>query len=146
MREGPSALANAARLQVESYARKDVPYGLASGALVLLADALHARGLVRAFAATRSGDAAPEAAALFAIDGTRATYWLSGGKRGPAMSVLFLHAVAALKASGVTDLDLGGANVPGVAQFKRQLGGVLTPTVTVRRVGPRWLRAIDALR
>ncbi|OZC03156.1 GNAT family N-acetyltransferase [Rubricoccus marinus] len=146
VRETPDALEVATRLQVETYARKSVPFGLTSGALVLLANALHARGLVRAFAATRAGDAAPEAAALFTVDGTHATYWLSGGKRGPAMSVLFLHAVDALKASGVTDLDLGGANVPGVAQFKRQLGGVLTPTVTVRRVGPRWLRAIDALR
>ncbi len=142
--ESRDALGIAARLQVESYARKGLPFGLGAGALEALAHALYARGLVRGFTASRGG--APEAAALFTIDGERATYWLSGSEPGPAMAVLFLHAVTALKASGVTALDLGGANVPGVAQFKRQLGGVLTPTVLVRRIGPRWLRALDALR
>ena len=47
--------------------------------------------------------------------------------------------------SNVT-LDLSGANVPGVAEFKRQFGARLVPTMRVRRVGPRWLRAVDALR
>ena len=93
------------------------------------------------------GAEAPEAAALFAVDGARATYWLSGSTPGPAMSVLFPPRRARARGPlACCNLDLGGANVPGVAQFKRQLGGVLTPTVTVRRVGPRWLRALDGLR
>jgi len=144
--ESQGAADSAAQLQAASYSRKDIPYGLSVQSLGAIARALAERGLARAFTATRTGADAPEAAALFAVDGGRAIYWLSGSEPGPAMTVLFLHAVRALKASGVTHLDLGGANVPGVAQFKRQLGGVLAPTALVRRIGPRWLRVADALR
>ncbi|MEM1054960.1 MAG: GNAT family N-acetyltransferase [Bacteroidota bacterium] len=142
--EGAREVGPAARFQVKSYARKHLSLGIAPETLHRLGDAMYASGLARAFGAYRDGTC--EAAALFTVDGPRAIYWLSGSEPGPGMGVLFLHAMQALADSGVETLDLGGANVPGVAQFKRQLGGVLTPVVVARWVGPRWLRALHAVR
>lgn len=142
--EGTAEITHAARFQVLSYERKSLPLGISAGTLTALGETLVGLGLARAFGAYRDGTC--EAAALFAVDGPRAIYWLSGSEPGPAMAVLFLHAMSALAADGVTTLDLGGANVPGVAQFKRQLGGQLAPVVVARWVGPRWLRAAQAFR
>ncbi|HIG74312.1 MAG TPA: GNAT family N-acetyltransferase [Bacteroidetes bacterium] len=144
LREGSAEIAHAASFQVQSYERKSLALGISADTLATLGETLVELGLARAFGAYRDG--ACEAAALFAVDGPRAIYWLSGSEPGPAMSVLFLHAMTALAADGVTTLDLGGANVPGVAQFKRQLGGELAPVVVARWVGPRWLRAAQSFR
>lgn len=144
VREGAEEVAQAARAQVEAYDRRSLRLGLPAAALHRLGTAMRGLGLARAFGAYRDG--ACEAAALFAVDRSHATYWLSGSTPGPGMAVLFLHAMRALHEEGISTLDLGGANVPGVAQFKRQLGGVLTPVVVAKWVGPRWLRALHAFR
>lgn len=140
---GPAHVGDAVRLQVASYARKGLALRESEAALRRVADAMSDAGLVQAAVAKRDG--AVEAAALFAVDGPSATYWLSGSAAGPAMTVLFAHAERELAAAGVRTLDLGGANVPGVAQFKRGLGGRVRPVV-VARWARRWVRALQALR
>lgn len=144
VREDAAETTHAARFQVGSYERKGLNAGILVPDLVRLGEAMVGLGLARAFGAYREDRC--EAAALFTVDRTRAIYWLSGSEPGPAMAVLFSHALVALAEAGVETVDLGGANVPGVAQFKRQLGGRLAPVVTARWVGPRWLRALHALR
>ncbi|MEM6327704.1 MAG: GNAT family N-acetyltransferase [Bacteroidota bacterium] len=144
VREGADQIPLAARFQVDSLARKSVRLGATADTLNTLGRGMHGLGLARAFGAYRDGVC--EAAALIAVDGTEATYWIAGSTPGPAMAVLFRHAMPTLHRGGIHTLDLGGANVPGVAQFKRQLGGVLTPVVTARWIGPRWLRALNAIR
>jgi hypothetical protein len=62
------------------------------------------------------------------------------------MTVLFATAFNSLEAEGVTEVDLGGANVRSVAEFKRQFGARLVPSIRVRHVGPSWLRALHAIR
>ena len=134
----------AARFQAGAYARKGVPLAETEAQMTRVARAAAGAGLLRTASVWRDGEA--EAAALFVVRGDHATYWLAGSAPGPAMAVLFAHATAALAADGIATLDLGGANVPGVAEFKRQFGACLVPALRVRHVGPRWLRVANALR
>lgn len=67
---------------------------------------------------------------LFVLHGQAATYqvgWTSeAGRRAHAHNLLLWKGLAALKAAGIHDLDLGGldwAKAPGVAHFKAGLGG-----------------------
>ena len=143
---GAEHVARAAALEVASYERKDAPFGLAPEAIAAVAGALVDAGLARAAAARNVQTGEVEAAAVFAHAGTTAWYWVAGSVPGPAMTVLLGDAVAELASGGLTTLDWAGANVPGVAEFKRKMADALVPTLTVRRVGPRWLRALDALR
>ena len=134
----------ALRLQSDAYRRKALPFSPTTAQMATLADALHKAGLLRSVVVRQGGEV--RAAALFAVAGSRATYWLAGSRPGPAMAVLFAHAFEALRAEGVTTVDLGGANVPGVAEFKRQFGSRLVPTYRVRHSGSRWFNALQALR
>lgn len=134
----------AAEMQAEAYRRKGVPFGPTVEQMTRVAQAVQATGGLRTVTARRDG--AIEAAALFALGGSRATYWLSGSRPGPAMAVLMAHAFDQLAAEGARSVDLNGANVPGVAEFKRQFGATLVPRYRVRHIGPRWLRAAQALR
>ena len=129
----------AARFQVDAYARKGVPLAETAEQMARVARAVAAAGLLRTASVWRGGE--PQAAALFAVRGDRATYWLSGSAPGPAQAVLFAHATAALAADGVATLDLGGANVRGVAEFKRQFGARLAPTPVAR-----WTRGVLSVR
>lgn len=143
---GNEPLARAAALEVASYARKDADLGIAPEAIVDVARALSEVGLARAVGARNRETGALDAAAVFAVDGERAWYWIAGSMPGPAMTVLLDRAVRDLGAGGVTHLDWAGANVRSVAEFKRKRADRLVPTLTVRHVGPRWLRAAQALR
>lgn len=138
--------ARAAALEVASYTRKGSPLGLAPEAVRDVALALVDAGLARASGARNVDTGEVEAAAVWAVDGARAWYWTAGSVPGPAMTVLLDRAVRDLSDAGVTDLDWGGANVPTVAEFKRKRADRLVPVLTARHLGPRWLRALAALR
>lgn len=67
---------------------------------------------------------------LFLIHGKGATYHMGwsndAGRRSAAHNLILWRAIEALKAEGVTSLDLGGVNTeqsPGVARFKLGTGG-----------------------
>ena len=134
----------AVEMQAEAYRRKAVPFGPTAGQMTRVAEAVQAAAGLRTVTARQAGEV--EAAALFAVAGTRATYWLSGSRPGPAMAALMAHAFERLAEEGVTSVDLNGANVPGVAEFKRQFGAALVPRYRVRHIGPRWVRVAQALR
>ena len=135
---------HAAEMQAEAYRRKALPFGPTVEQMTQVADALQSTGSLRTVTAYRAG--AREAAALFTVEGARATYWLSGSHPGPAMAALMARAFQHLAEEGVTTVDLNGANVPGVAEFKRQFGATLVPRYRVRHLGPRWMRVAQALR
>ena len=141
-----SHAARAAALEVAAYDRKAHPLGLAPEALGDVALALIDTGLARAAGARNVASGEVEAAAVWAVDGERAWYWTAGSLPGPAMTVLLDRAVRDLASGGAEALDWGGANVPSVAEFKRKRADDLVPVLTVRHVGPRWLRAAQALR
>lgn len=70
------------------------------------------------------------AAMLFLIHGRAATYHMGwsneAGRRNAAHNLILWQAIEALKAEGITSLDLGGVNTeqsPGVARFKLGTGG-----------------------
>ncbi|GAB5535183.1 MAG: hypothetical protein Rubg2KO_14320 [Rubricoccaceae bacterium] len=134
----------ATEFQAEAYNRKGVAFGPSVAQMTRLASAMQEAGCLRTVVA-RQGDTI-RAAALFAVAGHRATYWLAGSEPGPAMTILFDHALRELANDGITDVDLGGANVRGVAEFKRQFGAHLVPSFRVRHIGPRWLRMLRAIR
>lgn len=134
----------AAEFQSEAYHRKGIAFGPTVPQMSQLASAMQEAGCLRTVVAWQ--DERVRAAALFAVAGTRATYWLAGSEPGPAMTVLFAAAFDALATEGITEIDLGGANVRSVAEFKRQFGARLTPVFRVRHIGPRWLRSLHAIR
>ena len=134
----------AAEFQSEAYHRKGIAFGPTVAQMTRLASSMQDAGCLRTAVAWQDGKV--RAAALFAVAGHRATYWLAGSEPGPAMTVLFAKALDALAAEGVTEVDLGGANVRSVAEFKRQFGARLAPTFRVRHIGPRWLRVLHATR
>ncbi|MEL6614850.1 MAG: hypothetical protein AAFQ43_03880 [Bacteroidota bacterium] len=143
---GDAPLARAADLEVAAYDRKDADLGISPEAIADVARALADAGLARAVGARNRETGALDAAAVFAVDSDRAWYWIAGSVPGPAMTVLLDRAVRDLASGGVAHLDWAGANVPSVAEFKRKRADRLVPTLTVRHVGPRWLRAAHALR
>ena len=142
LNEDPPELA--AQWQSRAYRRKDLAFTPSVDQMTRIASAMQETGGLRTVVARQDGRV--QAAALFALAGRRATYWLAGSEPGPAMTALFVYAFDALAAEGITEIDLGGANVRSVAEFKRQFGARLTPTFRVRHVGPRWLRTMHAVR
>ena len=73
----------------------------------------------------------PVAAILLTVHGNSATYLVGwsgdAGRRVRAHNLLLWRAVEHLKSAGIRWLDLGGINAdaPGVAHFKRGMGGEL---------------------
>ena len=80
-------------------------------------------------------DGAPVAAILLTVHGNSATYLVGwsgdAGRRLRAHNLLLWRAVEQLKSAGIRWLDLGGINAdaPGVASFKRGIGGEATTLV-----------------
>lgn len=116
------------------------------GACTTLAKALLDAGQARAFSASSMGSGDVEAGAVIVHADQTAYYWIVGSTPGPAMTVLLAHIAQEMRRDGIDRLHLGGANVPSVAEFKRSLGGELVPVMRARSIGPRWLRALHAIR
>ena len=141
---GAVGVAEAVRFAEASHAAKGLGHP-PRDATERLARGLVDAGLAEAFVA-RDGAGRPEAALVLAWHRARAHYWIVGSVPGPALTVLLADAVRAAMGRGITSVHFGGANTPSVAQFKRGFGSELVPVVRARWVGPRWLRAVDALR
>ncbi|MFN3597611.1 MAG: GNAT family N-acetyltransferase [Rubricoccaceae bacterium] len=144
VREAPEAAAVLWALAERSYARQGARLGLDPARTQALVAALAAAGDARLFVAERDGT--PEAAALVPVCGRHASYGLSGSTPGPAMTVLFAGVLPHLAARGIEVFDLNGANVPGIAEFKRRLGAQLVPVLRMRYVRSPVLRIAQALR
>lgn len=134
----------AVRLMADAYRRAGGTLGLDEAAVTRLGAAVSEAGLARTFAALRAG--APEAALVIATDGRTGVNWITGSAPGPAMAVLVDAVAHRLAEAGASTFDLGGANVPTIAEFKRKFGAALVPTPQVRTVTHPALRLADRLR
>lgn len=131
------------RMMADAYRRGGSDLGLDTDAVVRLAEAVAEVGHARTFAALRDGT--PEAALTIPTDGRLAVNWMTGSVPGPAMTVLLDAVFHRCADAGVETFDLGGANVPSIAEFKRQFGADLVPTPQVRLVTHPALRLGDRL-
>ena len=145
IRSGPEQIPAAVALAAQSHTSKGLGHP-PRDSVERLARALVEAGMAEAFVAAPATGGAAEAGLVMAWHGERAHYWVVGSEPGPAMAVLVGHATDVLRARGVRRVHFGGANTPSVAEFKRNFGWHLVPVVRARWVGPRWLRALDALR
>jgi len=140
----PASAGEVAALAAGSLDRKGVPPPDPS-AVGAVGQAMLDAGLARAWTARRAeAPAGPPVAGVVAlVEPPRATYWIVGRRAdgGPAATLLVDHLAREAARAGCRTLSLGGANVPGVADFKRSFGGALTPHLVAR-----WARGPLALR
>lgn len=142
--EDPAFVADAVALTEASYRRQGLTSPVAPGVVAALVTAMADAGQVRVVAATRGGVA--EAVVALATDGRTAAHWIAGSLPGPAMAVLLGSLLPRLAAEGIVSVDLCGANLPTVAEFKRKFGGVLSSAPRATVVTSRALRLAARLR
>lgn len=88
----------------------------------------------------------PAAAQAVVTDG-RAAAFVSGASRpGSAMTVLSVRVCERLVADGVRRIDLAGANMASIAEFKRGFGLPLVTQFSVTRLARPELRALSLVR
>lgn len=126
-RQDESALDACLALCVEGYKRNGRIFPVAPQQLRSVASALRKKGMIQTFVVSSEKDAEPEAGVVVLHDGKTACYWIAGSVPGPAMTVLIGRLLEHLKASNFELFDFIGANTPGIAEFKRRFGPVLTP-------------------
>src|SRR5690606_19401410 len=127
VRESVEAIPAAVRLCAERYRQQGRAFPAPAEAVHRIAEALHEARLLRPFIASRTSTGEAEAGLLALVDDRCAYYWIAGSRPGPAMTVLLAEALPRLFADGQREIDYVGANTPSIAEFKRRLGGVLTP-------------------
>ncbi|MEW6750298.1 MAG: GNAT family N-acetyltransferase [Candidatus Latescibacterota bacterium] len=128
------------------YARQGGPPPVPAAVVQRFAAAVLRSGLGRALAVT-----SPEgrtAAVVVFVDGGDTTYaWTAGADPDladtGATSLLYWEY---LRQAGGREFDFVGANIPGVAFFKRGFGGDLVPYYVVEGFGSRPLRALFAVQ
>lgn len=102
--------------------------------------------LLRLFVLRHAGDGTPAAALSVVTDG-RTAYFVSGGSApGPAMTVLTFRLWERLHAEGHAAVEVVGANMASIAEFKRRLGLPMTTYYRVQRVRRPALRLLAAFR
>ncbi|MEM8486609.1 MAG: GNAT family N-acetyltransferase [Bacteroidota bacterium] len=113
------------------YNRNKRQFPLAQTQLLNLAGDLLTQNMVRCFTAVDATKGTIEAGVAVLHDGTKGYYWIAGSNPGPAMTVLLGNMLPALQAEGIQTFDFVGANTPGIAEFKRRFGAILTPYFAV---------------
>lgn len=93
---------------------------------------------------TATGEAV--GARVVVTDGTAAFFTIAASRPGPAMTVMTHLVRERLVEAGVQSLDLVGANLPTVAEFKRSFGMPLVMQFYVTRIARPELRALALLR
>ncbi len=96
----------------------------------------------------RDGDGNAVCAGMFVRDGHAVYAWVSGAlpsrNSSGAMSYLVWDTIG--RYSGVVPVfDMVGANIPGVAFYKRGFGGMLVPYYATERYGSPFARAVFSL-
>lgn len=144
VREDASALPEIAALLEARYVEQGKRLMPRGAALVAYARALVDAGVARVWAARNAaGDVQGGLVVLHRR--ARAHYWLAASRPGPAMTCLVGDACRALRDAGATAFDLGGANTPSIAEFKRRFGARLVPYVRALHTRPRLLGLHPAL-
>ncbi|HUF08319.1 MAG TPA: GNAT family N-acetyltransferase [Rhodothermales bacterium] len=115
-----------ARLVVESYARNGRQPPLGVDGITEVVRLMVEDGAVRTVGARSRESGEIEASIAILQRGREAYYWLAGGRRGAAMTVLLANVLPDLASSGTRLFDFVGANTASIAEFKRKFGGQLT--------------------
>lgn len=123
-----------------------IPYDLAF--LKKIDDALKGRGWKKLYLAYSKEKRRYEAGIYIVRDSSRA-YLLASGRHKEADSgavpLLIWHALKQLSREGVQGFDFEGSVIPGIEQFFRSFGGVLTPYFKVSKARYWWLEALKNL-
>lgn len=114
------------------YARHRARMPLTSSGLQQLSEDLIRDGIGQLHILRDTTDDALAAGVLVVRNSHTAWYWLAGSEPGPAMTVLLGYLQDDLYRTGVSILDLMGANTPGIAEFKRRFGGTLISYLHIR--------------
>ncbi len=114
------------------YARHRARMPLASSGLQQLSEDLIRDGIGQLHILRDATDNGLAAGVLVVRNSHTAWYWLAGSEPGPAMTVLLGYLQDDLYRTGVSTLDLMGANTPGIAEFKRRFGGTLISYLHIR--------------
>lgn len=144
--ERTEAVGPVAECLAGSQARKGFSLGIGARELAEMRDLLDEDGLRMYACFDQAGQAAASCVVLHA-PGARAIAWLAGtgpaGATSGAGHLLWPFVFSDLEAAGATGIDLCGANIEPIADFKSRWGARLVPTYTVRtyslRAGARFL-------
>lgn len=109
-----------------------------------LMEGLHERGLARLLT-TQDDTGRVRGGVAVLSDGRTHHYWSGGSVSGPAMTLLTMDAVEEASRHGHA-LDLAGANLAPVAEFKRRFGLPLRVHARVSWSRSRLLRTMSSLR
>jgi hypothetical protein len=143
--EEPGALGVLQALEGEAYARQGIAPPVAPDRQGALLRPLLASGRARLFV-LRDAGGAPVAAQAVVTDGREASFVCGASRPGSAMTVMTYRACARLWEDGAERVDMAGANLPSVAEFKRGFGMPLVQQFRVRYVGRVGLRALALVR
>lgn len=143
--EEPDNVAALRALEAEVWAGRGIAPPVAPGRQAAWLRALVAAGAARLFV-LRDGAGGAAGAQAVVTDGRAAAFVSGAARPGSAMTVLTHLVCDRLHADGVRHLDLVGANLPSVAEFKRAFGLPLVPQFRVSRVARPELRALALVR
>lgn len=144
LREEPGRLDALGRLEAEGYARQGTAPPVRWDRQAALYRAVLASGRARLFV-LHDADG-PAAAQAVVRDGRSAVFVNGASRPGPAMTVLTVRVGERLVGDGVRRIDLGGANMASIAEFKRGFGMPFVTSFAVTRIGRPGLRAVSLLR
>ena len=144
--EEPDRLDVLEALETDVYARQDAEPPVASDRRDAYLRPLLASGRARLFVLRDAEEGAPVGAQAVVSDGRDASVVCGASRPGSAMTVMTHRVREALHDEGVRSLDLVGANLPAVAEFKRGFGMPLVAQFYVTRVDRPELRALGLVR
>ena len=143
--EEPGNVAALQALEAEVWAGQGIAPPVTPGRQAAWLRALVAADGARLFVLRDDAGAAAGAQAVV-TDGRAAAFASGAARPGSAMTVLTHLVCERLWADGVRHLDLVGANLPSVAEFKRAFGLPLVVQFRVSRVARPELRALALVR
>ena len=143
--EEPDNVAALQALEDEVWAGRGIAPPVAPERQAAWLRALVAAGAARLFV-LRDGAGGAAGAQAVVTDGRAAAFASGAARPGSAMTVLTHLVCERLYADGVRSVDLVGANLPSVAEFKRAFGLPLVLQFRVTRVARPELRALGLIR
>ncbi len=144
--EAPDRLDVLGRLDAEIYARQGTSSPLDAARRDAFLRRLIDAGRARLFVLREKPSGEAVGARVVVSDGRSAAFVIAASRPGPAMTVMTHLVRERLAAEGVERLDLVGANIPSVAEFKRSFGMPLVAQFRVWRIGRPELRALALVR
>ena len=145
LREEAGGVAALQRFEAEVWAAQGIAPPVEPGRQAAWLRALLASGGARLFV-LRDAEGGAAGAQAVVTDGRAAAFVSGAARPGSAMTVMTHLVLNRLYDDGVRRVDLVGANLPSVAEFKRSFGLPLVPQLRVTRVSRPELRALALVR